>query len=64
MKSYVRSVNQVLKQTSPFRPEVQALGLTVLVDARVCSPSSSLTWGLSRLQVSRASWLPSHLFPR
>ncbi|NP_001351335.1 puratrophin-1 isoform 2 [Mus musculus] len=32
------------------RPEVQALGLTVLVDARVCSPSSSLTWGLSRLQ--------------
>ncbi|XP_032447161.1 puratrophin-1 [Lynx canadensis] len=32
------------------RPEVQALGLTVLVDARVCSPSSSLFWGLSQLQ--------------
>ncbi|XP_005664482.1 puratrophin-1 isoform X1 [Sus scrofa] len=32
------------------RPEVQALGLTVLVDARICSPSSSLFWGLSQLQ--------------
>uniref|UniRef100_G1MG60 Pleckstrin homology and RhoGEF domain containing G4 n=1 Tax=Ailuropoda melanoleuca TaxID=9646 RepID=G1MG60_AILME len=32
------------------RPEVQAMGLTVLVDARVCSPSSSLFWGLSQLQ--------------
>ncbi|XP_058135844.1 puratrophin-1 [Dasypus novemcinctus] len=32
------------------RPEVQALGLTVLVDARICSPSSSLLWGLNQLQ--------------
>ncbi|XP_012597933.2 puratrophin-1 isoform X1 [Microcebus murinus] len=32
------------------RPEVQALGLTVLVDARICSPSSSLFLGLSQLQ--------------
>ncbi|XP_025744844.1 puratrophin-1 [Callorhinus ursinus] len=32
------------------RPEVQAMGLTVLVDARVCSPCSSLFWGLSQLQ--------------
>uniref|UniRef100_A0A8C3VVF9 Pleckstrin homology and RhoGEF domain containing G4 n=1 Tax=Catagonus wagneri TaxID=51154 RepID=A0A8C3VVF9_9CETA len=32
------------------RPEVQALGLTVVVDARICSPSSSLFWGLSQLQ--------------
>ncbi|XP_072671112.1 puratrophin-1 isoform X2 [Canis lupus baileyi] len=32
------------------RPEVQALGLTVLVDARLCSPSSSLLWALSQLQ--------------
>ncbi|XP_073913027.1 puratrophin-1 [Castor canadensis] len=32
------------------RPEVQALGLTVLVDARICSPSSSLFWGLNQLQ--------------
>ncbi|KAF5919600.1 hypothetical protein HPG69_000200, partial [Diceros bicornis minor] len=32
------------------RPEVQALGLTVLVDARICPPSSSLFWGLSQLQ--------------
>ncbi|XP_038954140.1 puratrophin-1 isoform X2 [Rattus norvegicus] len=32
------------------RPEVQALGLTVLVDARICPPSSALTWGLSQLQ--------------
>uniref|UniRef100_A0A8D2DWX8 Pleckstrin homology and RhoGEF domain containing G4 n=1 Tax=Sciurus vulgaris TaxID=55149 RepID=A0A8D2DWX8_SCIVU len=32
------------------RPEVQALGLTILVDARICSPSSSLLWGLSQLQ--------------
>nr|XP_036881278.1 puratrophin-1 isoform X2 [Manis javanica] len=32
------------------RPEVQALGLTVLVDARICSPSSFLFWGLSQLQ--------------
>ncbi|XP_023065924.1 puratrophin-1 [Piliocolobus tephrosceles] len=32
------------------RPEVQALGLTVLVDARICSPSSSLFSGLSQLQ--------------
>uniref|UniRef100_A0A673V6F4 Pleckstrin homology and RhoGEF domain containing G4 n=2 Tax=Suricata suricatta TaxID=37032 RepID=A0A673V6F4_SURSU len=32
------------------RPEVQALGLTVLVDARVCPPSSSIFWGLSQLQ--------------
>ncbi|XP_037018446.2 puratrophin-1 [Artibeus jamaicensis] len=30
--------------------EVQALGLTVLVDARICPPSSSLFWGLSQLQ--------------
>ncbi|XP_064129990.1 puratrophin-1 [Loxodonta africana] len=34
------------------RPEVQALGLTVLVDARICPPSSSLFWGLSQLQVA------------
>ncbi|XP_055477324.1 puratrophin-1 [Psammomys obesus] len=33
-----------------LRPEVQALGLTVLVDARICSPSSLLIWGLSQLQ--------------
>ncbi|XP_063573754.1 puratrophin-1 isoform X10 [Pongo abelii] len=32
------------------RAEVQALGLTVLVDARICSPSSSLFSGLSQLQ--------------
>ncbi|XP_027998424.2 puratrophin-1 [Eptesicus fuscus] len=32
------------------RREVQALGLTVLVDARLCPPSSSLFWGLSQLQ--------------
>ncbi|XP_008585552.1 PREDICTED: puratrophin-1 [Galeopterus variegatus] len=32
------------------RPEVQALGLTVLIDAGICSPSSSLFWGLSQLQ--------------
>ncbi|XP_059523761.1 puratrophin-1 [Myotis daubentonii] len=32
------------------RLEVQALGLTVLVDARICPPSSSLFWGLSQLQ--------------
>ncbi|XP_054435031.1 puratrophin-1 [Pteronotus mesoamericanus] len=32
------------------RLEVQALGLTVLVDARICAPSSSLFWGLSQLQ--------------
>uniref|UniRef100_A0A2K5EVM4 Pleckstrin homology and RhoGEF domain containing G4 n=1 Tax=Aotus nancymaae TaxID=37293 RepID=A0A2K5EVM4_AOTNA len=32
------------------RPEVQALGLTVLIDARICSPSSSLFFGLSQLQ--------------
>ncbi|XP_037371764.1 puratrophin-1 isoform X2 [Talpa occidentalis] len=32
------------------RPKVQALGLTVLVDAQICSPSSSLFWGLSQLQ--------------
>ncbi|XP_054956298.1 puratrophin-1 isoform X2 [Pan paniscus] len=32
------------------RPEVQALGLTVLVDARICAPSSSLFSGLSQLQ--------------
>ncbi|XP_032180188.1 puratrophin-1 isoform X2 [Mustela erminea] len=32
------------------RTEVQAMGLTVLVDAQVCSPSSSLFWGLSQLQ--------------
>ncbi|KAG3257048.1 puratrophin-1 isoform X1 [Ictidomys tridecemlineatus] len=31
------------------RPEVQALGLTILVDARICSPSSSLLWGLCQL---------------
>nr|XP_053770833.1 puratrophin-1 [Desmodus rotundus] len=30
--------------------EVQALGLTVLVDAQICPPSSSLFWGLSQLQ--------------
>ncbi|XP_076428175.1 puratrophin-1 isoform X3 [Peromyscus maniculatus bairdii] len=33
-----------------LRSEVQALGLTVLVDARICSPNSSLIWGLSQLQ--------------
>ncbi|XP_004584217.2 puratrophin-1 [Ochotona princeps] len=32
------------------RPHVQALGLTVLIDARMCSPSSFLFWGLSQLQ--------------
>ncbi|XP_008064877.1 puratrophin-1 isoform X2 [Carlito syrichta] len=32
------------------RPEVQAMGLTVLVDARICSPSPSLFSGLSQLQ--------------
>nr|XP_051703120.1 puratrophin-1 isoform X1 [Oryctolagus cuniculus]XP_051703121.1 puratrophin-1 isoform X1 [Oryctolagus cuniculus] len=32
------------------RPQIQALGLTVLIDARICSPSSSLFWGLSQLQ--------------
>uniref|UniRef100_A0A286Y5K7 Pleckstrin homology and RhoGEF domain containing G4 n=1 Tax=Cavia porcellus TaxID=10141 RepID=A0A286Y5K7_CAVPO len=32
------------------RPEIQALGLTILVDARICSPKSSLLWGLSQLQ--------------
>ncbi|XP_039744909.1 puratrophin-1 [Pteropus medius] len=32
------------------RSEVQALGLTVLVDARICPPNSSLFWGLSQLQ--------------
>lgn len=32
------------------RPEVQALGLTVLVDAQICSPSSLLIWGLNQLQ--------------
>ncbi|KAB0382094.1 hypothetical protein FD755_004011 [Muntiacus reevesi] len=32
------------------RPKVQTLGLTVLVDARICSPSSSIFWGLSQLQ--------------
>ncbi|XP_013359345.1 PREDICTED: puratrophin-1 isoform X1 [Chinchilla lanigera] len=32
------------------RPEIQALGLTILVDARICSPRSSLLWGLSQLQ--------------
>nr|XP_035137986.2 puratrophin-1 isoform X10 [Callithrix jacchus] len=32
------------------RPEVQALGLTVLIDAQICSPSSSLFFGLSQLQ--------------
>ncbi|XP_076988809.1 puratrophin-1 [Tamandua tetradactyla] len=32
------------------RPQVQALGLTVLVDARICSPSFSLFWGLSQLE--------------
>ncbi|XP_075393339.1 puratrophin-1 isoform X2 [Tenrec ecaudatus] len=32
------------------RSEVQALGLTVLVDARRCSPTTSLFWGLSQLQ--------------
>lgn len=53
------SVTQVLKQNSPFRPEVQALGLTVLVDARICSPNSLLIWGLSQLQVSRGLWLLS-----
>lgn len=36
----------------PFRPQVQALGLTVLVDARVCAPSTSLLQGLCQLQVS------------
>ncbi|XP_049643376.1 puratrophin-1 [Suncus etruscus] len=32
------------------RPQVQALGLTVLVDARVCAPSISLLQGLCQLQ--------------
>ncbi|KAM6223774.1 puratrophin-1 [Rhynchocyon petersi] len=32
------------------RPEIQALGLTVLVDARVCAPNSSLFQGLQQLQ--------------
>ncbi|XP_040592544.1 puratrophin-1 isoform X2 [Mesocricetus auratus] len=32
------------------RCEVQALGLTILVDAQTCSPRSSLIWGLSQLQ--------------
>ncbi|XP_021112530.1 puratrophin-1 isoform X2 [Heterocephalus glaber] len=32
------------------RCEIQALGLTILVDARICSPTSSLLWGLSQLQ--------------
>ncbi|CAO2610118.1 PLEKHG4 [Lemmus lemmus] len=32
------------------RSEVQALGLTILVDARICSPSPSLLGGLSQLQ--------------
>lgn len=31
---------------------MQALGLTVLVDARVCAPSTSLLQGLCQLQVS------------
>ncbi|XP_007938581.1 puratrophin-1 [Orycteropus afer afer] len=35
---------------SILRPEVQALGLTALVDARICSPTSSLFRGLSQLQ--------------
>ncbi|XP_063103571.1 puratrophin-1 isoform X2 [Cavia porcellus] len=39
------------------RPEIQALGLTILVDARICSPKSSLLWGLSQLQLEH---LPSH----
>ncbi|CAK6436684.1 unnamed protein product [Pipistrellus nathusii] len=39
---YLRSIPRFL--------EVQALGLTVLVDARICPPSSSLFWGLSQLQ--------------
>ncbi|MBW02927.1 Puratrophin-1, partial [Eschrichtius robustus] len=37
------------------RPKVQALGLTVLVDARICSPISSLFWGLSQLQLEQLS---------
>ncbi|EHH31754.1 Pleckstrin-like proteiny domain-containing family G member 4 [Macaca mulatta] len=41
------------------RPEVQALGLTVLVDARICSPSSSLFSGLSQLQVKLGIGLSS-----
>ncbi|XP_055992099.1 puratrophin-1 [Sorex fumeus] len=32
------------------RPQVQALGLTVLVDARLCAPSAVLLQGLSQLQ--------------
>ncbi|XP_010610524.1 puratrophin-1 isoform X1 [Fukomys damarensis] len=32
------------------RHEIQALGLTILVDARICSPRSSLLLGLSQLQ--------------
>ncbi|XP_048210769.1 puratrophin-1 isoform X2 [Perognathus longimembris pacificus] len=32
------------------RPEIQALGLTVVVDAQISSPSSSLFRGLSQLQ--------------
>ncbi|XP_035137985.3 puratrophin-1 isoform X9 [Callithrix jacchus] len=39
------------------RPEVQALGLTVLIDAQICSPSSSLFFGLSQLQLEQ---LPCH----
>ncbi|KAF4010785.1 hypothetical protein G4228_002595 [Cervus hanglu yarkandensis] len=37
------------------RPKVQTLGLTVLVDARICSPSSSIFWGLSQLQLEHLS---------
>ncbi|XP_055001586.1 puratrophin-1 [Sorex araneus] len=32
------------------RPQVQALGLTVLVDSRLCAPSAALLQGLSLLQ--------------
>nr|XP_020740618.1 puratrophin-1 isoform X3 [Odocoileus virginianus texanus] len=43
-------VHLLLYLQSIPRPKVQTLGLTVLVDARICSPSSSMFWGLSQLQ--------------
>lgn len=49
----------VLKEACSLSLEVQALGLTVLVDARICPPSSSLFWGLSQLQVSPGLWRPT-----
>ncbi|XP_023565079.1 puratrophin-1 [Octodon degus] len=43
-------ISLLLYLRSITRPEIQALGLTILVDARICSPRSSLLWGLSQLQ--------------